>query len=136
MPTSVVSVLIVGAGGAGGAIARYGLTLLAARFPNLLPLGTLGSNILGCLLMGAIVGLIPRLEPAATGIWGAEHHQLLFAVGFCGAFTTLSAFIFELSEYVERAQIALAFTYLLLTILGGFASFYLGLLAVRAFASP
>ena len=136
MPVGLLSLLIVGAGGAAGAIARYSLTLLATRFPHALPLGTLGSNVLGCLLMGVLVGILARFGPEAASGWGAEHHRLLFAVGFCGAFTTLSAFVFELSAYVQRGQIALASTYLLLTLLGGFASFYLGVLAARTFTSP
>lgn len=135
MPANLTAFLLVGAGGAGGAIARYGLTLLTARFGPGLPLGTLLSNLLGCLVMGGLAEFLLRVaSPLDAGL--DHHHRLLFGVGFCGAFTTLSALIFELSAYLQRAQLALAFSYLMLTLLGGFACFAAGAWLVRTFAAP
>ncbi|MGH8749601.1 MAG: CrcB family protein, partial [Burkholderiales bacterium] len=74
--------LAVGAGAAIGAWIRWWLGIvLNPVFPTL-PLGTLGVNLLGGLLMGVAMGLISQfdaLPPTA---------RLLFMTGFLGALTT------------------------------------------------
>ncbi len=62
-------ILLVALGGALGAVARYGLSSLVyrgydGRFP-IFPVGTLLVNVLGCLLMGAVMAL--TLEKQALG---------------------------------------------------------------------
>ncbi|MEM7501061.1 MAG: CrcB family protein [Pseudomonadota bacterium] len=133
MPSSLLAFLIVGAGGAGGAIARYGLTLATIRLSQTVPIGTLLSNVLGCLVMGGIVQMLARLSWFAEGGLITDHNRLLFGVGFCGAFTTLSALVFEMSTMLQRGQVALAFAYLSVTLLGGFAAFALGAWMVRTY---
>jgi CrcB protein len=61
-----------------------------------------------------------------------DQYRLLFAVGFCGSFTTLSALMFELNVYLQRNDILIAFGYLSATIVGGFACFYAGVVIARA----
>lgn len=131
MQTTLLSFLVVGAGGAAGAMARFGLTLATLRFSNTLPLGTLISNLAGCLLMGAIVQMLVRVAWFAEGGVITDHNRLLFGVGFCGAFTTLSALVLELTTMVERNDLGLAFAYLAGTLMGGFAFFYAGTGLVR-----
>ena len=71
--------LLVALGAAIGAPLRYGLAtaLDSDRFPR----GTLLVNVLGSFLLGLLV------EAGATGDWLA-----LLGTGFCGGFTTYSAF--------------------------------------------
>ncbi|MCB1845737.1 MAG: CrcB family protein [Halioglobus sp.] len=129
---NLTALLFVGGGGALGAIARYLLTLLMLRFGNGLPLGTLLSNLLGCLFMGAALQWLAEAHwTAGTGL-SHEPHRLLLAVGFCGSFTTLSALIYELSSMLQRNELLTAFAYLLTTIGGGFLFFYLGVVLLRA----
>ena len=130
-----LSVLIVGAGGAAGAMARYGLTVFAGRFGAGLPAGTLVANLIGCLLMGAVVQLAARSGWfAETGIVPGQN-RLLFGVGFCGAFTTMSALVLELSALLQKDQLTLAFAYLMSTMIGCFACFYLGSYVIRSVAT-
>ena len=131
MNAVLLSFLIVGLGGAAGAMARYGLTMATLRVSDSVPVGTLISNLLGCLLMGVIVQMITRIAWFAEGGAITDHNRLLFGVGFCGAFTTLSALVVEVSTMVQRDDIALAFGYLVTTVLGGFACFYAGVMIVR-----
>lgn len=81
--------VLIAAGGAAGAVARYGLS---GWIQNLgggsFPAGTLFVNAAGSLLMGLFWGL-SELVPVAPGI------RLLFAVGFLGSFTTFSTFSLE-----------------------------------------
>ncbi len=122
----------VATGGALGAMARYGLNVWLQR-DVALPLGTLGANLLGCLIMGVVAQFVASSEWFnASGII-PDQYRLLFAVGFCGSFTTLSAMMFELNVFLQRNDILIAFTYLFVTIVGGFACFYAGVVVTRTF---
>lgn len=128
---NISALLYVGLGGALGAIARYSLTLLLAKHSTALPVGTLLSNLAGCFLMGAILQWLA--DPNAFGSTSAagEHYRLLFAVGFCGSFTTLSAMIYEMSTLLNASLAAQAMGYVLASILGGFLFFYAGIYLTR-----
>jgi CrcB protein len=74
--------LLVGIGGAVGALLRTGVASLADV--DAFPLGTLTVNVLGSLVLGFVT---------AAGAGNAV--VLLFGSGACGAFTTFSSFAFE-----------------------------------------
>lgn len=131
MQAILISFLIVGAGGAVGAMARFGMTMALLRYSNVMPLGTLISNLLGCFLMGIVVQMLARIAWFAEGGVVTDHNRLLFAVGFCGAFTTLSALVFEMSTMMQRNDVSLAFAYLVVTLLGGFAAFHGGAVLLK-----
>jgi len=88
---SLVNVLLVGCGGALGAVARYGVGGLVHRNPALagFPFGTLAVNLLGCLLIGLGAGLADARQAI-----GPEARLFLF-VGVLGGFTTFSSFGYE-----------------------------------------
>ncbi len=126
-----LSYFFVAVGGALGAMARFGLNVFLQRDISV-PWGTLSANLLGCLVMGVIAQLV------ATSAWFNEagivpdQYRLLFAIGFCGSFTTLSALVMELHTMLQRNEILNSFSYLMVTMLGGFACFYLGFILTRA----
>jgi len=123
--------LFVAIGGALGAMARFALNVILQR-DIAFPWGTLSANLVGCLAMGAIAQLV------ATSAWFndagivPDQYRLLFAIGFCGSFTTLSAMVMELHTMLQRSEILNSFAYLMATMIGGFACFYLGFVALRA----
>ena len=134
MQTVWLSYLFVAVGGALGAVARFALNVFLQRdIP--FPWGTLSANLLGCLIMGAIAHLV------ATSAWFndagmiPDQYRLLFAVGFCGSFTTLSAFVMEVHTMLQKNELFASFGYLMGTMIGGFACFYLGVLLMRALMS-
>jgi CrcB protein len=129
-----LSYVFVALGGALGAMARYALNVGLQRDFEF-PLGTLSANLLGCLLMGIIAQLVASSDWFNAAGVIPDQYRLLFAVGFCGAFTTLSALVFELNILMQREEILMAFSYLMLTMLGGFACFYIGVVATRAFVA-
>ena len=131
MRTIVVSFLLVGAGGALGAMTRLGFNLLLAHRILIVPMGTLASNLLGCFVMGIVLQLMVTAEWFSQGGIVTEQNRLIFAVGFCGSLTTLSSMVVELNTLMQRSELLGAFTYLFLTFAGGFACFYAGAMLVK-----
>jgi CrcB protein len=98
--------LFVSIGAVVGANARYVLApWIAARVGAALPYGTLAVNVSGSLLVGLVLGALAQ-RPEADDAW-----RLLLAVGFCGAYTTFSAFSYETLELVREGAIAQAGLY-------------------------
>lgn len=131
MHTIALSYLFVAVGGALGAMARYALNVGLQSSHNF-PWGTLSANLFGCLVMGAIAQLVAHSAWFNDSGMIPDQYRLLFAIGFCGSFTTLSALVLELNTMLERNELFYAFTYLVGTMAGGFACFYLGVVALRA----
>lgn len=122
--------LLVGAGGALGAMARFGFASLVGRFwPMSFPLATLLINIIGSVAMGLFVGLMARFLPA----W-QEDARLFVAVGILGGFTTFSAFSLDTIVLIERGEWLSAGAYVLLSVVLCLIGLYLGLLVTRGVA--
>lgn len=119
--------LLVGAGGALGAMARYGFAVLVARlWPTTFPLATLLINIIGSIAMGLFVGLMAKLLPA-----NQEELRLFVAVGIFGGFTTFSSFSLDTIVLIERGELIQAITYVALSVVVCLIGLYLGLLITR-----
>ena len=106
---SVLQLLLVGLGGAAGAMLRAGLTPLIPA--GRLPWGTVVVNLAGAFALG---WLMARLGPAG----GSGRTHALLATGFCGGFTTFSAFSWQLWEQVRGDQFLLALGHALLAVCG------------------
>lgn len=128
---NLTALALVGTGGALGAIARYALTLALPRELGQLPMATLLSNLIGCLVIGAALQWLAESDWLSGTRVMHEHYRLLIAIGFCGSFTTLSSMVFELSAMMERNLVLNAFSYLAATLVGGFVCFYVGAALVR-----
>jgi CrcB protein len=114
--------LVVGLGSMAGGISRYGLTLATQNISAFsLPYGTLASNLLGCLVIGLLAGLGAKTELMSSEL------RLLLATGFCGGFTTMSSFIYELGRFVQDKEYFFASTYFAATLAGAAIAFMLGL---------
>lgn len=122
--------LLVGAGGAIGAMARFGFASLIGRlWPMGFPLATLLINIIGSAAMGIFIGLMARWLPA----WQSEA-RLFFAVGILGGFTTFSTFSLDAIVLIERGDWLSAGAYVLLSVVLCLIGLYLGLLVTRGVA--
>ncbi len=131
MHTVLYSYLFVAAGGALGAIARFALNVFLQRDVEF-PWGTLSANLLGCLVMGVLAQLIASSSWFNDAGIIPDQYRLLFAVGFCGSFTTLSTMVLELNTMIQKNEFFYSFAYIVSTLVGGFACFYLGIVFMRA----
>ena len=101
-----MTLLFVGAGGAGGAVLRYLVVQWAGRLTGETALGTLCVNVVGSLLMGVVaVILLDRLPHGSAG-WAP-----LVMAGFLGGFTTFSAFSLDAYRLWETGRSAAAIGY-------------------------
>lgn len=87
--------LLVGIGGLLGSMCRYATTLLFTRANSDFAWGTWIANIAGCLLIGVFYGLSEKFQ------WLTPEWRLFFATGFCGGYTTFSAFAYENLKLLE-----------------------------------
>ena len=130
MKIVALSYVVVGAGGALGAMARYALNVALQRGVSF-PWGTLSANLLGCLIMGVLAQLIASSDWFNNAGIIPDQYRLMFAVGFCGSFTTLSALVMEFHMMLQRNEIFASFAYVLVSVAGGFAFFYAGFMLLR-----
>lgn len=96
------SLWLVAFGGALGAVARASLSMAIHRWPSTLPWGTIVVNLIGCLVLGLLSGVLesrPHLNPT----W-----RSFGAVGVLGAFTTFSTFENETLTLLQRGEFASA----------------------------
>lgn len=119
--------LLVAAGGAIGAVARYGASVLVGRlWSGGFPLATLLINIVGSVLMGVLIGTLARSLPQM-----ADEIRLFVGVGILGGFTTFSSFSLDAIVLIERGEWAQAALYVVLSVVVCLAGLYLGLLISR-----
>lgn len=114
------------AGGAVGAVSRYGLYhLVHAVLGRGFPYGTLAVNVLGSLLMGFLyVWLFDRLNVGP--LWRA-----FLVIGCLGSFTTFSAFSLETLNLVQDGQGGKAMLNIVLSVGVCIAAAWLGTIVAR-----
>lgn len=124
----MIRFLIVAAGGALGAMARYGVGIATQRLVPVTtwPWATLTVNVVGGLAMGLLVGWL-ALKAGA----GQESVRLFAAVGLLGGFTTFSAFSLETVLMIERRQFAMAGGYVALSVVLSITALFIGLMVAR-----
>ena len=105
--------LLVGLGGFAGTMLRFwfGNLVKGNTFP-----ATLFINITGCLLIGLVMGMN----------WKNTNWPLILGAGFCGGFTTFSAFSLENILLLEKGKFATAGLYILLSLAGGLFATWIG----------
>ena len=114
------SFLLVFLGGGLGSGLWYLVTITMNQYSKVLPFGTFTVNMLGCLLIGLILGYAQR-ENTLT-----SNQTLLLATGFCGGFTTFSAFANENLELIKNGELFNFSVYTIGSVLIGILAVFIG----------
>lgn len=112
--------LFVGLGAAlGGMLRFYIFDKVSSVYSNYkFPISTFVVNILGSILIGIFIGLSKKYS---------QELKLFLTVGFCGGFTTFSAFSVEVLNLVKQGDYFLAFAYSLVSLVLCVFGAYLGM---------
>ncbi|GEO82188.1 fluoride efflux transporter CrcB [Pararhodospirillum oryzae] len=116
------SFLAVALGGAVGAMARYGVSVLTVRvIGHGFPLATMIVNVVGSFVMGALI-------EALALRWTVPPEVRLFLIaGFLGAFTTFSTFTLDVVALADRGQVVASTLYLGLSVALGLGALVAGM---------
>jgi len=121
--------LLVGIGGAIGAMARFAAGSAIGSLPNGFPLATALINVAGSLAMGVLIGVLAKTTPQYQ-----NEIRLFVAVGIFGGFTTFSSFSLDAITMIERGDFLLAAFYIVGSVLLSLAALSVGLTATRVLA--
>ncbi len=117
--------LLVGLGGALGSMLRYATSLITAKYySNVFPLATFITNVLGCLLIGVLIGYFSKN--------GNQSLQFLLITGFCGGYTTFSTFAAENVALWQSQNYLTLIIYTLASVLLGCLAVAVGLMLSKS----
>ena len=115
-------------GGAAGSVLRYVLGGVVQRSAGLaFPTGTLAVNIAGCFLIGLLTQHYMNVQTSPV-------MRAALITGFCGGFTTFSAFSVETVGLIEGGEHLKAAAYILMSLTISVAATFAGMAAARAAA--
>ena len=118
----LINFLYVGFGGALGAISRFGINEIFENYLSLSsPAGTLFVNVIGCFLIGLIVGVTLPVKDTS---------YYFFIIGFLGSFTTMSALTYQ-TILMANTNFISALSYIIITIILTIFATYLGALLAK-----
>jgi CrcB protein len=116
------TILYIAFGGAIGSVLRFLTSLFVAKFwQNNFPLATFLTNIVGCFLIGIFIGYLAKNNLTDSNL------KWFLITGFCGGFTTFSAFGLENINLFQSNNSFLAFAYIASSIIAGLFAVWLGL---------
>jgi CrcB protein len=120
-----MTILAIAVGGAFGSVLRYLVGGAVQRSTHAgFPYGTLAVNIIGCLVIGMLIQHFMNAEPASV-VRG------FLVVGFCGGFTTFSAFSMETIGLVYSGSFLRASAYVLASVVLSLSATAAGITLVR-----
>ncbi|MFZ9687376.1 MAG: fluoride efflux transporter CrcB [Chitinophagaceae bacterium] len=114
--------LLVILGSAIGGGCRYWIsTWIQQQTTTKFPIGTFTINIIGCLAIGIFVSITDKNIETQSKL------LLLLATGFCGGFTTFSAFALENINLLKNGWNTMSLLYILLSVIIGILAVKVGL---------
>ena len=117
----IKNILLVFIGGGLGSVCRYLISEITYFKKLIFPYPTFITNLLGCFLIGLVLGWSIKNSNIDSSL------IILFAIGFCGGFTTFSSFSYESLTLINNNQLLNLFIYIFSSILIGIFSVFVGL---------
>lgn len=122
----IKTIIYIAVGGAIGSVIRYLMAIVVNKYwSSSFPLATFIINILGCFLIGFIIGLLEKYNLTDSNL------KSILIVGFCGGFTTFSTFSQENLSLLQNQNTFLAFLYIGSSIFLGISAVWLGLMSAK-----
>ena len=118
-------ILLVFLGGGLGSSLRYWIGTQLNNSQDGIPYGTFTANILGSLIIGIILGLALKNNTLS------QNTILFLATGFCGGFTTFSAFAYENHIFLKAGDFMTFAIYTCASFILGFAAVFFGMWVVK-----
>tara|TARA_R110000868_G_scaffold262401_2_gene521103 strand:+ start:80965 stop:81321 length:357 start_codon:yes stop_codon:yes gene_type:complete len=118
-----MSIFAIAAGGAIGALGRYGVMSLVGL--TTFPYATILVNVIGSLALGALV------EANALFLDLSENTRLFLVVGLLGGFTTFSTFSMDSVFLLQKGEFLKAGLYMVATLTLTLASFMAGMWLIK-----
>lgn len=118
-------ILFVFIGGGFGSVLRFIVGKFLNNTETGIPYGTFLANILGSLLIGLILGM------AAKNASISDNYVVLLATGFCGGFTTFSAFAYENHLFLKSGDFLSFAIYTIASFVIGFLAVFSGIYLVK-----
>lgn len=119
------NILLIGAGGFAGSVARYLVVLAVPFFGTGFPFATFAVNLLGSFL----IGFISELALSTTLL--SPEARLLLTTGFCGGFTTFSTAMYETGGLMRDGEALYAGLYVAGSLVGGLVFLFSGTLLAK-----
>lgn len=113
--------LLVFLGGGAGSVLRYWISKSLNSYYSNFYLGTFLVNIIGCLLIGILIGISLRHNHIS------QNQMLFLATGFCGGFTTFSTFALESNILLKESSLLQTSLYLGASVAVGMLAISMGL---------
>ena len=114
--------ILIALGGGMGSVLRYLCNIIINKtYPNKTYLATLFVNILGCFIIGLLIGYFQKNQTES------ETLKLLLVTGFCGGFTTFSTFGLENFNLIQSQNYLLTLLYIMLCVIIGIAFVGIGI---------
>jgi CrcB protein len=120
--------VLVGAGSAIGGMLRFAVGRAIGAGSGGFPLSTFLINVSGSFVLGLLGGVLAH---RGGGGFDADAVRLAVGVGFCGGFTTFSAFEIETHNLVAGGARMAAAAYVVLSVVVGLLAVRAGLTAAR-----
>ena len=109
-----------------GVLSRFGLDRMLPTEQGQFPWSTFVTNLLGCALAGGLLGLFEKQMLT-------ENLQIALLVGFCGGFTTFSAYGIQTLSLWEKSRGTTALIYFLASPSLGVLAALAGIMVIRKF---
>ena len=115
------SMLVVVGSAIGGGCRFWISTLIQKQSNGSFPVGTFTVNMIGCFAIGWVAAMSAKNSTDQTSL------MLLMATGFCGGFTTFSAFAMENVQLIKSGWNLQSAAYVVLSVVMGIVLVKLGL---------